>query len=82
MDDHQFPHTSLQQRAGGMSQGNRVELVPRQPDFEPRGFASLNFIQNAVIHIPQSGADYFRISIAIFAHNIDAGFHARGLSAG
>jgi len=55
MNHDQFPDSLLEQRTGSMAQRNSVELSVSRSDFEARRFASLKFIENAIVRIFQGG---------------------------
>lgn len=82
MDDNHLTHAVLQQSAGSMAQRDGVKLAIRRADIESGGFARLEFVEDTEIDVFQSRANNLREALAVFADNIDAGFHACGLRLG
>src|SRR5262245_5917999 len=65
-----------------MAQGYRVKLAIGLTDFKTRGLAGLNFIEDAVIDMLESGIHNFREPVAILADHIDAGLDSSRLGCG
>ncbi len=59
MDHGQFTHSLLQQRPRSMAHGHGVQPPIVLADFETRGLAGFNFVQNAIINVLERGADDF-----------------------
>ena len=76
MHDHQFPHAALQERSRRVAQGDRVQRAVRLANFESGRLARLNFIEDAIVRVPQRRQNDARKAVAVFAHDIDAGFQS------
>ena len=73
MDHDQFAHAQLQQRTGGVAEGNGVQRSVVAADFKTGGHPRLIFIYNAVVGVCQRRGHYFFKSIAVLADTVDAG---------
>ena len=82
MDDDQFAHALLEERAGGVAKGDSIQSAARFTDLKTCGFARFNFVEDAVVNVLQRGIDDFRETIAVLANDIDTGLYTRGLSGG
>ena len=77
MQHHEFAHALLQQRTRRMPQRDGVQLAARFAQLEPSDLAGLVFVDDEVIGELERGLDNLGEAIAVFAHDIHAGFHSR-----
>lgn len=76
MNHDQFADALLEQRTGGVAECSGIESAVGLADFEAGGFASFDFVEDAVVNVLEGGADDFGEAIAVFADDIHAGFDA------
>ena len=79
MDDHKFLHALLEQRPGGVADGDGVELAVGATELEARDLAGLDLVDDAVVDGLEGGADDPGEAVAVLADNVDAGFETGGL---
>src|SRR5262245_18188549 len=82
MDDHQLPHALLKQSSCSVTDRDGIQATIRLTIFESCRFARLNLIEDAIVHMLESGADDLDIALAVFADDVHAGFGSGSLRSG
>lgn len=82
MNHDQFAHALLEQRTRCVPQGHRIQPPIGAPDVKSGGLARLDFIEDAVIDMPQGRIDDFGEPIAVFTHDVHAGLDSGRLRRG
>ncbi len=82
MDGDEFADSELEYCPGGVFEEHGVELSVGVAEFESSDFSGFEFVDNAVVDVLECRGDDLDEAVAIFADDVEAGFHAGFLGCG